>query len=172
MPRRAALAAVLAAALGSSACGYRLAGGNSFLPEHIKIIALIPFANRTVRPEIEQRVTEELARELARRGRYKIVTRSSEADATLEGAVTGYHTEPVRFATTGRASRLEAVVTVGATLRETRSDRVLWRQDGLLFREQFDVPETGELAAQENLALEDIARGVAGALATSILEGF
>ena len=49
-----ALLATLALLTG---CGYKLAGSNTFLPEHIKIIAVVPFDNRTNRPEIEQRVT-------------------------------------------------------------------------------------------------------------------
>jgi hypothetical protein len=168
--RGVALALALAAGAG---CGYRLVGaGGGFLPETVREIGVSPFENRTTRPEIEQRVTEEVVRELARRGRYRVVTDRARADAWLEGAITSYRTLPVQFGTTGRASRVEAVVTLRATLREVASDAVLWSQDGLVFREQFDVPETGEYFDQESIALDDIARGAAGALITSILEGF
>jgi hypothetical protein len=72
----------------------------------------------------------------------------------------------------GRATRLEAVVQLQATLRRTVTDEVLWSQAGLLFREQFDVPDTGEFFDQETLALDDIATGAAEALVNSIFEGF
>jgi hypothetical protein len=89
----------------------------------------------------------------------------------LQGVVTSYRTAPVRFSDAGLATRVEAVVTLQATLRELPNDNILWSQGDLLFREQFDVPEGGEFFDQESLALEQIARGVSGALVTSILEG-
>jgi hypothetical protein len=172
----ASLAAVAAlAALVPAGCGYRLAGGNTFLPPHIQVIVVLPFENRTTRPEIEQRVTEEVARELSKRGRYKLVTDRATADAVLEGAVTSYRTQAVEFGADARASRIEAVVTLQATLRERASDAVLWSQDGLVFREQFDVEATGQESVfleEESVALDEIARGAAGLLVTSILEGF
>ena len=68
-------------------CGYRLAGKIA-LPESIQVIAVLPFENRTTRPEIEQRVTEEVASELNKRGRIRVGTDASKADAILEGAIT------------------------------------------------------------------------------------
>lgn len=128
--------------------------------------------NRTDRPEIEQRVTEEVARELSRRGKYKVISDPAYADAILEGAVTGYRTTAVEFTSSGRSSRDEASVTIQATLRLKEDDAVLWSQSGLVFREQFDVPESGEFFDQETVAFDSIAKGVAGALVTSMLEGF
>jgi TolB-like protein len=174
MAREAAcrLALLLPLALGAPACGYRLVGTNTFLPEHVRAIVVVPFANRTTRPEIEQRVTEEVARELSRRRRYQVVTDRTTADATLEGAVTSYGTSPVQFSADARATRVEAVVTLEATLRERATDRVLWSQRGLTFREQFDVSEDAVQLEEESVALDEIARGAAGALVNSILEGF
>ena len=81
------------------ACGYHLTGtgGSSVLPAHVEEIVVLPFENRTTRPEIEQRVTEEIAAQLSRRGGYRVVTDRSGADATLEGAITSYRTSPVAF---------------------------------------------------------------------------
>jgi hypothetical protein len=126
----------------------------------------------TTRPEIEQRVTEDVSRELSRRRRYSVVTDPDRADAVLDGAITGYHTRPVQFGEGGRQTQVEAVVTLRATLREVATDRVLWSQAGLIFRGQFDVPDTGtEFIDEETLALDEIARGAAGVVVTSILEG-
>jgi len=160
-------------ALALVGCGYRLAGtGGSFLPEHIKVLIVLPFENRTTRPEIEQRVTEEVARELSRRGKYEVVSDRNAADAMLEGAITSYRTVPVEFGAESRATRVEAMVTLQATMRELATDEVLWSQQGLVFREQFDVKETEGFFDEESIALDQIARGAAGALVTSMLEGF
>ena len=165
--------AVALIALSLAGCGYRLAGsGGGFLPEHIKILVVVPFENRTTRPEIEQRVTEEVARQFSKRGRYQVVTDRTIADATLEGAVTAYRTVPVEFGEDSLATRVEAAVTLQATLRELASDKVLWSQDGLVYREQCDVKSSEDISDREILALDEIARGAAGALVSSILEGF
>lgn len=163
-------------------CGYKLAGGNSFLPERIRVIGIAPFENRTRRPEIEQRITEEVAREFSKRGRYRVLTSREGADAWLEGAVADLRTQPVQFNEAGRATRLETAVRIQATLRDLGTGEVLWSQDGLVFREQYDVSEQEILGTagvgsepffdRETLALEQIARGAAGALVTSLLEGF
>ena len=173
-PVRASIAALaLALAAQATGCGYKLAGANTFLPPSIRTIALTPFDNRTNRPEIEQRVTESVARELAKRGNYRVVTEKPGADALLEGAIADFRTNPVQFNEQGRATRVETVVTLEATLRDLHSGQILWNQNGLLFREQYDVPETEDnFFDLETVALEEIARGAAGALVSSILEGF
>ena len=136
------------------------------------MVAVTPFENRTNRPEIEQRVTEEVSSQLSRRGGYDVVTDSKNAQAILAGTIISYTTNAVQFTSAGRATRIEAVVSIQASLREVASDEILWSQSGLIFREQFDVPETGEFFDQETLALDDIARGAAGVVVTSIFEGF
>jgi len=167
------LAGVLGVVVLAASCGYSLQGTSSALPESIRIIALLPFENHTTRPEIEQRVTEETARQLASRGRYRVVTDRSGADALLEGAIIGFRTNPVQFNDEGRASRVETVVSIQASLRDLSNDEILWSQSGLLFRSQWDVPATeAGFFDEETVALEEIARGAAGTLVSSIFEGF
>lgn len=165
----AASALVLLCIVG---CGYRLSGGKNPLLKDVDVIAVLPFDNRTDRPEIEQRVTEETAQELAKRGSYRVGTDPAAADAVLVGAITNYLTVPVQFTGGGRATRVESTVIIEATLRNTANDEVLWSQAGLVFKEQYDIPESGEFFDQETVALDDIARGAAGRLVTSILEGY
>lgn len=175
MRRVLALAALLLAAAASTSCGYRLAGANAnpAIPESLKVVAVIPFENQTKRPEIEQRVTEEVARELSKRGGYRVVTDRGTADALLEGVVVGFTTMPVQFNEQGRATRVETVIRLRATLRDVRSGNPYWSQDGLIFREQYDVDETEQdYFDRETLALDELARGAAGALVASIFEGF
>lgn len=179
IPSRAGrVLAVAGLSLLAVSCGYTLSGyGSSVLPDTVSAVAVTPFENRTTRPEIEQRVTEAVALQLSRRGRSKsgrlrVVTQVGQADAVLEGAVTRYQTRSVEFAATGFATRIETEVLLQATLRDLKTDEVLWSQTGLIFKEQFDVPPTGEFFDQETLALDDIARGAAEVLVSSIVEGF
>ena len=101
------------------------------------------------------------------------MTNREGADGILEGAIIGFRTNPVQFNPEGRASRVETVVSIQATLRDLSTDEVLWSQSGLLFRSQWDVPATeAGFFDQETVALEDIARGAAQTLVNSIFEGF
>ncbi|MDX1388401.1 MAG: LptE family protein, partial [Acidobacteriota bacterium] len=132
MTRAARIIVAVALAVAVSGCGYKLqgTGPSPFLPPHIRVIDLRPFENRTTRPEIEQRVTEEIARQLSRRGQYDVASGTAGADALLEGAITAYRTEPVEFNPDGRATRMLAIVTLQASLRDLSNDDVLWSQSG------------------------------------------
>jgi len=174
---------LLCAAGAAAACGYGLSGTTSVLPERVRNFTVMPFENRTNRPEIEQRVTEEVSSLLSRRGKYRVVTNVAEADAVLSGAITAYQTTAVQFNEAGRATRIEAVVQMQALLRETAGDEVLWSQAGLVFRQQFPVPDSSEgfeggtageggFFDRESVALDEIARGAAQTLVNSIFEGF
>ena len=82
----------LAAGLGlawvvglTTCCGYALSGLGSTLPEHIEALVVLPFENRTQRPEIEQRITEEIASQFSRRGKYEIALSMSASTTSLPG---------------------------------------------------------------------------------------
>jgi len=78
----------------------------------------------------------------------------------------------VQFNAEGRYTRVESIVMLQATIRDAETDQVLWSQAGLVFRDQWDVPEVGQFFDEETLALERIARGAAGVLVSSLVEGF
>ena len=173
-PRRClALFALVASVAAAPGCGYKLAGTGTFLPKNIKTIAVAPFENRTGRPEIEVRVTENVARELSRHGGFKIVTDKAVANGYLEGAVTDFHTTPVQFNASGRATRLETTVVLRASLRDLATGEILWSQSNLLFRDQYDVQQQEvNYFDLETLALDTLAHGAAQTLVNSITEGF
>lgn len=170
LARAAALTVAIVLVVG---CGYGLVGsGAGVLPADVLSVAVLPFENRTNRPEIDQRVTEEVAREFSQRSRRKVIANPDAADAVMEGAIVRFDTRPVQFNASGRATRVETVVVLAGTLRERDTDRVLWSQGQLVFREQYEVADDSDLFAEETLALDDIARGAASTLVTSIVEGF
>ncbi len=173
--RRAGALAGFAAVVATTACGYALVGtggGSTVIPDEVVTVAVTSFENRTTRPEIDQRVTEEVTREFAKRSRRKVVPDPGVADAVMDGAILQFETRPVQFNESGRATRVETVVVLAATLRESATDRILWSQGRLLFREQYEVADDRDLFAEETLALDDIARGAAQTLVASIVEGF
>jgi outer membrane lipopolysaccharide assembly protein LptE/RlpB len=171
-PLRPVLAALLLIALPAAACGYRLAGRNQVLPSTIKVIAVPPFENQTRRPEIEQRITEQVTATFIRRGGYRTTASASSADAVLKGQVTGYDVTPVSVGAQGRATRYEVVITATVELTTVPDARVLFRSSHFVFKEQYDVEGDATFFDREIEAINQIATHFAESLVTSILEGF
>lgn len=165
--------------IAGSGCGYHLAGRGaassaSFLPRDVKVIGLPPLRNETDQPEIEQRISEALADEFVRRGRYETRATADGADVVLEGTITGFRSTPVSLNERGRADRLEVVVTAQMRLvRRQPIEQTIWSQSHFVFREQYDLPETPQAQFErEIVAVEDVAKGFARSVVTSLLEGF
>ena len=154
-------------------CGYRLAGRNQLLPPEIRVIAVPPFENQTRRPEIEQRITEQLTATLIERGGYRVTGTEEGAQAVLKGQVTGYNVSPVSVGADGRANRYEVVITAAVELTRIPGDQILFRSRHFIFKKQYDVEgEELQFFDQEIIAITAIAKDFSESVVTSILEGF
>lgn len=165
-------------ALSTSACGYALAGRGSFLPESIKIIGVPMFANRTQVFNLETQVTEKVRSEFIGRGRYTIIPDSSGVDALLTGEVTSITISPINLTPGQLASRYVIAMSARVELRDSRENKVLWENPGLIFREEFD-PQTGQTTVdpaaffgQDTNALERMTTSLARTIVSAILEAF
>ena len=86
-----ALFLVAAAAAAVASCAYY--GTTSRTAGDIERIAVPYFSNMTSEPSVEIEITDEIVRGIARDNTLKVVD-ETEADATLEGAVTKYRNTP------------------------------------------------------------------------------
>lgn len=169
--RRVIVAAGMAALL--SACGYHLVGRSSTLPSGVDSIGIPTFVNRTNRPELEQRITEQVIDQFTIRGRVRILPGEEGAKAVLRGEILSYTSTPVVINEQGRASRYEIRITAHVALNETTTDHVMWEDNHFLFKQQYDVAATQDVFVdQEIVAIELVANDFAKSVVTSILEGF
>lgn len=167
------LAAILSLAVLSSACGYSLVGRGSTLPAAVRVIRFETLANETSRVAVEQRVSREIARELATRGRFEVRADSRDADAELFGAVTQFDLYPVAFDEEGRAREYQVAVTARVTLRTVPDEKVLWENRAYTFRDNYSLPlGAASYADRENEAIDRVAERFAASLVSSVLEGF
>jgi outer membrane lipopolysaccharide assembly protein LptE/RlpB len=170
---RLAVAALAAALLVLTGCGYHLAGHGTTIPSTVHSIGIPIFENRTSRPELEQRVTGAVIDEFSTRGRVRILPGEQGADAVLRGTLFTYTTTPVVLNEQGRARRYEILITARVVLAQAATDKILWEDDHFLFKRQYDVPETSiAFVDQEIIAIDDVATDFAKTVVTSILEGF
>ena len=168
-----ALAAFAGTVFGALNCGYSLVGRGSTLPPGVRVIRFQTFANETSRVGVEQRVSREVARELATRGRFEVTAGSGPADADLSGAVTQFDLYAVAYDEAGRAKEYQVAVTARVTLKELPADKVLWENPAYTFRENYTLPSSAaSYADRENEAIDRVAERFAASLVSSLLEGF
>lgn len=169
---------VVAAALSASACGYALAGRGSFLPDYIRIVGVPAFENKTAMFDIDRVLTESVRTEFAGRGRYSVKPDADNVDAILTGIITSVTSESTAFTSGSQASRVAIVVTASFEFRDLRSNKVLWSNPALRFREEYDTATTAtgtDVAAffgQNRNALQRLAQNFSRSVVTSILEAF
>ena len=170
-PGRAVLLSLVLCSV--AACGYRLAGKGTILPDHVRRIAVPLFKNETRQPDIAQRITEAVADEFIRRGGYTTTSSPEDAEALLTGTVTVYRRYPVGVRTDGQASRYEIEIQVHAELQDLVNDVTLWKDDHFVFRDQYDVdPNESESFDESIVAIEEISRDFARTVVATIMEGF
>lgn len=159
--------------VGVGACGYSLVGRSSSLPPEIRVIRFATLANETSRVGVEQRLSREIARELATRGRFSVQASAAGANAELTGAVVGFDLYPVAFDEAGRAREYEVRITARLALRTVPDERVLWQNPSYSFRENYSFSTSAaSYADRENEAIDRVGERFAESLVTALLEGF
>ena len=173
--RRGSFAAALAlsAAIGSAGCGYTLVGKTSTLPPSVRVIHFQTLANQTSRVGLEQRLSREVARELASRGRFSVKADAAGADADLAGAVTGFELFAVAFDDAGRAREYQVRITARVSLKTLPDEKVLWDSPSFTFQENYAfATSAASYVDRENEAIDRVAARFAESLVSSLLEGF
>ena len=172
--RPATVAAVAAALLlGAAGCGYSLVGRGSTLPATVRVIRFQTLQNATSRVGVEQRVSREVARELATRGRFEVRADARNADAELSGAVTQFDLYAVAYDEEGRAKEYQVAITARVSLKTLPDETVLWENPSYTFRENYTLPASAaSYVDRENEAIDRVAERFAASLVSSVLEGF
>lgn len=165
-------------ALSLSGCGYALAGRGSFLPDYIKVIGVPQFENRTTTFNLDQKITEQVRQELQGRGaRYRVLPEAT-GDAVITGIITALSLTPTGFNASQQATRYSVVVTANVEFRDTHTNKVLWANPSLQFREEYPISssttstDTNSFFRQDATALTRLAQNFARSVVTSILENF
>ena len=169
------------AAIATSGCGYALAGRGSFLPTDIRVVAIPQLVNRTTFFDVEQILTEKVRNEFIGRGKYRIVPDAQGADAVLNAEITSITLQPVGFTAAQLASRYAFNLTMKVDFVDARTQKSLWQNDALIFREEYDLSAsttgTGQVEGatfldQQRSSFDRIATDVARTVVTAIVEAF
>lgn len=165
---------LLALVLLSAGCGYHVSGHANLVPKNIKTIAIPAFGNATMRYKLSNLLSEDLAREFIARTRYKIVADPSQADAVLEGVLINYAAYPTVFdQQTGRASGVQANITLSIMLRDRQSGAVIFQRASMDVHERYEITTNPQAYLDESdTAMQRASRDVARNVVSAILSAF
>jgi outer membrane lipopolysaccharide assembly protein LptE/RlpB len=160
--------------LSLTGCGYHAAGSATHIPAGVRTLAVPVFTTHVQAFHTEMAFTEAVVRELDTRTRYRVLNSSAaSADATLTGAILSQTSAPLTYdASSGQTSSY--LLTITAKVLLTAHDgRVLYRNDALTFREQFQSTQDLTNFIQEDAAaVRRLSRDFAQAVVSDMLESF
>jgi outer membrane lipopolysaccharide assembly protein LptE/RlpB len=168
--RSARLVLVLAAVVAAAGCGYSL---RASLPAGIKTVHIPTLENRTQEPGIEDFVTQALTQAVVTSGLVRIARNAADADATLEGQIIEYNLSSLAFDRTANVTQYRLRIALALTLRDLRKNEVLWRQERIEERADFNVAgQVSTNLSREEQAVRRAAVDVSRAIVSFAFEGF
>ena len=163
----------LAITLASTGCGYHTAGSATHLPANVRTLAVPAFTTRAQNFHTEFAFTQAIVRELNTRTRYQVINGDSDADATLRGTILTETSAPLTYdSSSGQTSSYLITITAKVVLT-ARDGHVLYQNDALPFREQYQ--STQDVAAfiqEDGPAVQRLARDFAAAIVSAMLESY
>lgn len=164
---RAGFLLLLAVLLGG--CGYTVRGT---LPSHIKAIAVPIFRNRTQEPAVESLITRAVVEAFSTNGRLRVVG-TEQADAVLDGEITGYNIVSIAFDRNANVRLYRLVVTVNLRLRDLRQNTVLFQQNQVREQADFRVQDVvSQTISREETALRVAATDIGRAIVSLTVSRF
>ncbi len=155
-------------------CGYHSVGAAAHLPPGVHTLAVPAFTTRAQAFHTEFAFTQAVIRELNTRTRYQILnTDSPDADATLRGTILSQSASPLTYdSTSGQTSSYLITITARVTLT-ARDGRILYQNDALPFREQYQsTQDTTAFIQEDSPAVQRLARDFAQTIVSAILESY
>lgn len=168
MMRYVVIGCVLAAISG---CGYTQ---KAQLPSGVETIYVPNFKNEVPQGDrysyeagLEIDVTNGVLDELIFDGNLRVV-QAGDADAVLEGAITGYQQEVLRYNDIEGVSEYRLFIVTRLTLRDTETDEVIWQENHFTGDTSFFVE--GSSAVSERQAASDAIKDLAKKIVSRIVE--
>jgi outer membrane lipopolysaccharide assembly protein LptE/RlpB len=152
-----------------SSCGYHLLGTGG-LPASVTSVAVPAFEKEVSLIVLDQRITEAVRAELARRARVRVTSGKDGADAVLSGTITNFSVSPLSYDSDGRANRYQVSLIARVILKD-KDNKELFKLEGYRFEESYARSGSGNsYASEENVAYDTLARDFARALVGAIFE--
>ena len=148
---------------------------NSGLPNNIRKIAVPAFQTeaRGLRYRVGSRFTSAVSREIIRRGNGLKVQGSIEgADAVVEGTIRDFSFSGVLLDREGRARVYEVTIISAVTIRDLKSNKIIYDNQNLIFRDSFEFSsDPRSFFNEEDPAVDRIAKTFAESVVSTVVNG-
>jgi len=153
-------------------CGYALEGTRR--PENLKgaqSIAISTFGDKTAEPGLGFLISQRVRQRFLEDGRLRVVS-GGGADVVLEAVVREYRLDPIGFSGTDQVQRYRALVKIFIRLSDSRSGKVLMKQE-IENDSEYEVDDSITTSASSREATnQKVADSFSEELVSVILEGF
>jgi Lipopolysaccharide-assembly len=152
-----------AATLAASGCGYYFAASGTGLPADAHTIYVDKFSNHSLITGLDDQFARYIKDEIENHRRLRVVDDPAAADLRLEGEIARDDTAATSYNAVVEPTQYNEMLFVTATLRDTRSGRVIWSARDLNASDYYGVvapavvPTTPEFLAQ-NFRQPDLAK--------------
>ncbi len=164
---------LLIPALFLTGCGYHSVGAATHLPANVHTLAVPVFATRAQQFHTEFAFTQAVVRELDTRTHYQIVQKDVAADATLRGTILSEVASPLTYDSSSGQTSSYLVTIVAKVVLTSQDGRVLYQNDALPFREQYQsTQDLSGFIQEDSPAVKRLARDFAQTVVASLLESF
>ena len=162
-------------ALLLAGCGYHKAGSATHLPPGTRSVAVPTFATHVLNFHTETAFTDAVIRELNTRTQYRIENQQTgSTDAVLAGTILTETAAPLTYdSLSGQTSSYLLTITAKIVLTDTHTNRVLYENDALTYREQYQsTTDLNTFIQEDGAAVNRVARSFAAAVVSEMLESF
>jgi len=154
-------------------CGYKVSGKHSGLPNHVNIIAVPVFENKTKKFELSRIITRAVKTELIQQSDCRISAHAEEADAVLKGVITSYSVSPISITDQNVGTTFQILIAIQIIFKDQRRGTVIYSNPSYIIREEYTFSDTEvDFFLEEGPAMERAARAFAESLSATILENF
>ena len=155
-------------------CGYHTAGSATHIPTNVRTLAVPIFSTNAQAYRTEMSFTQAVIRELNTRTKYQIINNDSpDADATLHGTILTQTITPLTYDATSSQSSSYLVVVTARVLLTAHDGSVLYRNDAVTFREQYQSTQDVNSFIQEGSpAISRMSKDFAQTVVSDMLESF
>ncbi len=162
-------------ALLLAGCGYHKVGSATHLPPGTRTLAVPTFSTRVLNFHTETAFTDAVIRELNTRTHYRIENQQTgSTDAVLAGTILTETAAPLTYdSLSGQTSSYLLTITAKVVLTDVHTNRVLYENDALTYREQYQsTTDLNTFIQEDGAATNRVARSFAAAVVSEMLESF
>lgn len=156
-------------------CGYHRSGQATHIPAGVRTLAVPIFKNNSQSYHTEVAFTQAVVHALNNRTRYVVTSdeKPENSDALLTGTIVSQTIAPLTYDSTSGQTSSYLITIVAKVVLTAPDGRVLYKNNGFSFREQYQsTQDLGAFIQEDSPAVNRLARNFAQALVSDILESF